>query len=50
MLVFSCSLIPLQLAFHMDSVGYNVVNAVIDILFLVDMIATFNTAFMNDDF
>ena len=57
-LIFTCIVTPAQLAFTFsdsepdsDKVDpMEIVNNIIDILFAVDIILTFNTAYIDDDF
>lgn len=50
-LVYSCIITPLQMALFEDlSVTWQVINYVVDIIFLIDIIVIFNTATYDDDF
>ena len=53
-LVWSCAITPLQLAVIDGDGGlgtfWTVVNGVVDILFLIDLILTFNTAIYDKNF
>ena len=48
-MILACALIPWQLAFVEDeSLSWMIVNNVIDLSFLLDIIITFFTAYMDD--
>ena len=50
LLVYSCFVIPLQLCFDIENVGFLVINNMIDILFFADIIVIFCTAITTDEF
>ena len=58
-LVFTCIVTPAQLAFSFSSNensesesenNWEIINGVIDLLFTLDIILNFNTAYIDDDF
>ena len=50
-LVITCSITPVTLAFYEEeSVGMSIFNFIINVLFGLDIIIIFFTAFYNDDF
>lgn len=50
-LIFVCVTTPYRISFvEVDSHGWNIGNAIIDILFLIDIIIIFNTAYFNEDY
>lgn len=51
-IVFSCIIIPIRIAFGGidDSKGWKIVNYVMDFIFLIDIIVTFNSAYYDDSF
>lgn len=51
LLVYSCNMVPLQMAFHedMDLLGWNIVNWTIDGFFYLDIVLTFLTVVQLDD-
>ena len=50
-LLFSCMTTPYRIALvEVDSVEWIIANAVVDILFTIDIVLIFNTAFYDDDF
>lgn len=51
MLLFSCTTTPYRIALvEVDSVEWMVTNAVVDVLFLIDIVLIFNTAYYDEDF
>lgn len=50
-LIFTCAVTPYRLAFiDVDSIDWEIINGVTDLIFFADMILIFNTAFYDDDF
>ena len=50
-LVFTCTLIPYRISFiENETSGWKLALGIIDILFFIDIIFNFNSAFLNDDF
>ena len=50
-LITSCMLTPIELAFFMNKTdSWNITNIIIDIMFLLDILIIFNTAYYDDDF
>ena len=50
-LVFSCLVTPYRVALiEEDTQGWTLINNVVDILFLLDIIIIFNSAYFDDDF
>jgi hypothetical protein len=51
-LLTTCVLTPLNIAFSLDASNpdIKIVDIVIDLLFLIDIITIFNTAFYTDDY
>ena len=49
-LIYSCFITPLILAFNLNSNGINFSNLLIDLLFFLDMFVIFNTALTTEDF
>lgn len=50
-LIFACATTPYYLAFEeSDTTGWSIVNNIVDIIFLVDMVLTFNTVLVDDDY
>ena len=50
MLVFSCTIIPYRIAFIVkEDSNWEVLQIIIDLFFFVDIIFSFNTAFMSED-
>ena len=51
LLIFTCVVTPYRIALvHSNSLEWIIVNYTIDFIFLVDIIATFFTAFYDEDF
>ena len=50
LLVTSCFVTPLELCYKYEHPAYYFCSYLIDILFFIDMIVIFNTAFTNEDF
>lgn len=50
-LVFTCVMTPYNIAFHPDrtNVTWVAINSIIDILFLMDILVIFNTAYIDED-
>jgi len=50
-LIFTCLVFPFRIAFvEEDDNTWKLINAFIDILFLFDILLTFNSAFYNEDY
>lgn len=50
-LIFTCAVTPFRLAFiDKDDIDWEIINGVTDLIFFVDMILIFNTAFYDEDF
>lgn len=50
MIVYGCVSIPLRIGFDLEaSTGQIAVDAVVDVMFFVDMVLNFRTAFFADD-
>ena len=51
MLLFACLVTPYRIAFvDKDDYAWNVIDAVVDILFVVDMLLIFNTAYYDNHY
>ena len=50
-LIITCAVTPIRIAFYTtDGSFWILINYIIDILFALDIIIIFNTAFYDDDF
>jgi hypothetical protein len=50
-LVFSCLVIPYRVALiHDDTPVWHFINTVVDLLFLMDILIIFNSAYFDEDF
>lgn len=50
-LIFTCAITPFRLAFYTDDpIGWQIINNTIDMIFFIDMILIFNTAYYDEDF
>ena len=51
-LIMSCLISPVRIAFHQkqESEGWKIYNMMVDIMFLIDIIVVFNTAYYDKDF
>lgn len=50
-LIFTCAVTPFRLAFYeKEDTTWEVINGVVDLIFFVDMILIFNTAYYDEDF
>ena len=50
-LIFTCAVTPFRLAFiEEDTLDWEIINGVTDLIFFIDMILIFNTAFYDEDF
>ena len=50
-LIFTCAITPYRLAFtEDDTLEWKIINYSVDLIFLIDMILIFNTAFYDEDF
>lgn len=48
---FNCFTIPFKVAFHpvaMDGIGFTIANGIIDFTFLLDILLTFRTIYIDD--
>lgn len=51
MLILTCFVTPIRLAFYTkDELIWDVINYIIDFLFLADIIIIFNTAYYDEDY
>jgi hypothetical protein len=50
-LIFTCAVTPYRLAFFVDEdLEWEIINGVVDLIFFVDMLLIFNTAYYDEDF
>ena len=50
-MIFTCAVTPYRLAFtEKDEIEWVIINYSVDIMFLIDMILNFNSAFYDEDF
>ena len=50
-LIFTCCVTPFRIAFvEDDTYTWQVINTIVDFLFLIDIIIIFNTAVQNENF
>lgn len=50
LLIIACFITPIAIVFDLSAVHWVVINATIDILFFVDMVITFLSAYVTDEF
>jgi hypothetical protein len=49
-LIFACLVTPCRIAFvEVETHAWNTLNSIVDCMFLLDIIAIFNTSFYDDD-
>jgi hypothetical protein len=48
-LLFTCIETPYDIAFASNEIVFNLVNTIIDLMFLMDILVIFNSAFYSDD-
>lgn len=50
-LIFTCCVTPFRLAFtEKDNFEWEITNGVVDLIFFIDMLLIFNTAYYDEDF
>lgn len=50
-LIFTCAITPFRLAFtDKDTFEWEIINLTVDLIFFMDMILIFNTAYYDEDF
>ena len=50
-LIFTCAVTPFRLAFYeTEDTAWEITNGSVDLIFFIDMILIFNTAYYDEDF